>query len=35
MQRIGSVIGKRVMVVGQGPIGLCFTDLLAQGRTTR
>jgi threonine dehydrogenase-like Zn-dependent dehydrogenase len=30
MQRIGSVIGKRVVVVGQGPIGLCFTDLLVR-----
>jgi threonine dehydrogenase-like Zn-dependent dehydrogenase len=30
MQRIGSVLGKRVVVVGQGPIGLCFTDLLVR-----
>jgi threonine dehydrogenase-like Zn-dependent dehydrogenase len=30
MQRIGSVIGKRVVVVGQGPVGLCSTDLLVR-----
>ncbi len=27
MKRLGSVLGKRVAVVGQGPIGLAFTDL--------
>ena len=27
VHRIGSVLGKRVVVVGAGPIGLCFTDL--------
>ena len=30
MQQIGSVLGKRVAVVGAGPIGLCFTDLLVR-----
>ena len=30
MHRIGSVLGKRVVVVGAGPIGLCFTDLLVR-----
>lgn len=30
MRRIGDVQGKRVVVVGAGPIGLCFTDLLAR-----
>jgi threonine dehydrogenase-like Zn-dependent dehydrogenase len=30
MHRLGSVLGKRVVVVGAGPIGLCFTDLLAR-----
>src|SRR5207253_3136429 len=30
MKRIGSVLGKRVVVVGQGPIGLAFTDLLVR-----
>ena len=28
LQRAGSVLGKRVVVIGQGPIGLIFTDLL-------
>ncbi|MBV9134803.1 MAG: zinc-binding dehydrogenase [Chloroflexi bacterium] len=30
VDRLGSVMGKRVVVVGAGPIGLCFTDLLAR-----
>jgi L-iditol 2-dehydrogenase len=30
LDRIGSVLGKRVVVVGAGPIGLCFTDLLVR-----
>jgi len=29
-QQIGSVLGSRVVVLGQGPIGLTFTDLLAR-----
>lgn len=31
VQQIGSILGKRVAVFGQGPIGLSFTDLLARG----
>jgi L-iditol 2-dehydrogenase len=31
VERIGSLIGKRAVVVGAGPIGLCFTDLLVRG----
>ncbi len=30
LQRAGSVLGKRVAVLGQGPIGLIFTDLLVR-----
>jgi threonine dehydrogenase-like Zn-dependent dehydrogenase len=30
VHRIGSVLGKRVVVVGAGPIGLCFTDLVVR-----
>src|SRR5205085_3850230 len=30
LQQIGSVLGKRVVVLGQGPIGLVFSDLLAR-----
>jgi threonine dehydrogenase-like Zn-dependent dehydrogenase len=34
VQKLGSVLGQRVVVLGQGPIGLVFTDLLArQGAT--
>lgn len=29
-QQIGSVLGSRVVVIGQGPIGVTFTDLLAR-----
>jgi L-iditol 2-dehydrogenase len=31
LQRAGSVYGKRAVVLGQGPIGLIFTDLLVRG----
>ena len=31
VQEMGAVLGKRVVVLGQGPIGLSFTDLLARG----
>ncbi len=31
VQQIGSILGKRVVVLGQGPIGLSFTDFLARG----
>jgi L-iditol 2-dehydrogenase len=30
-QQIGAILGQRVLVIGQGPIGLNFTDLLARG----
>ncbi len=30
LQRAGNVLGKRVVVLGQGPIGLLFTDLLVR-----
>ena len=31
VQQIGSILGKRAVVFGQGPIGLSFTDFLARG----
>jgi S-(hydroxymethyl)mycothiol dehydrogenase len=31
VQQIGSILGKRVVIFGQGPIGLSFTDFLARG----
>ena len=30
MQQMGSVLGQRVVVLGQGPIGVMFTDLLSR-----
>ena len=30
-QQIGTILGQRVLVIGQGPIGLNFTDLLVRG----
>lgn len=30
-QQIGTLLGQRVVVIGQGPIGLNFTDLIARG----
>jgi len=30
VDRIGSVLGRRVVVVGAGPIGLCFADLMVR-----
>ena len=30
-QQIGTILGKRAVVFGQGPIGLTFTDFLARG----
>jgi L-iditol 2-dehydrogenase len=30
VQQMGSMLGKRVVVLGQGPIGLSFTDLLVR-----
>ena len=35
VDRLGSVLGKRIVVVGAGPIGLCFTDLLVRGGATQ
>ncbi len=31
LQRLGSVLGKRVVILGQGPIGLIFTELVSKG----
>ena len=33
VQKMGSVLGKTVVVLGQGPIGLTFTDLIARALT--
>jgi threonine dehydrogenase-like Zn-dependent dehydrogenase len=30
VQQAGSVLGQRVVILGQGPIGLAFTDLIAR-----
>jgi threonine dehydrogenase-like Zn-dependent dehydrogenase len=30
-QRMGSVLGKKVAILGQGPIGLSFTEMMARG----
>lgn len=30
-QRMGSVLGKRIAILGQGPIGLSFTEMMARG----
>jgi threonine dehydrogenase-like Zn-dependent dehydrogenase len=30
-QQIGTILGKRVVIFGQGPIGLSFTDFVARG----
>jgi threonine dehydrogenase-like Zn-dependent dehydrogenase len=35
VDRLGSVLGKSVVVVGAGPIGLCFTDLLVRAGASR
>jgi threonine dehydrogenase-like Zn-dependent dehydrogenase len=35
VDRIGSVLGKCVVVVGAGPIGLCFADLLVRAGATQ
>jgi threonine dehydrogenase-like Zn-dependent dehydrogenase len=35
VERLGSVLGKTVVVVGAGPIGLCFTDLLVRAGASR
>jgi L-iditol 2-dehydrogenase len=35
VQKMGSVLGKTVVVLGQGPIGLSFTDFLVKGGATQ
>jgi alcohol dehydrogenase len=35
VQQIGAILGQRVVVIGQGPIGLNFTDLLVRGGATQ
>jgi threonine dehydrogenase-like Zn-dependent dehydrogenase len=30
-QQIGTILGQRVVILGQGPIGLSFTDFVARG----
>jgi L-iditol 2-dehydrogenase len=35
VQQMGSVLGRRVVVLGQGPIGLVFTELLARAGATQ
>ena len=31
VQKLGSVLGKKVVILGQGPIGLSFTEFMARG----
>src|SRR5439155_13409978 len=31
VQQVGSILGKTAVVIGQGPIGLNFTDFLVRG----
>jgi len=31
VRKLGSMLGKKVVILGQGPIGLGFTELLSQG----
>jgi len=31
VRKLGSVLGKRVVILGQGPIGLGFTEFMSQG----
>jgi threonine dehydrogenase-like Zn-dependent dehydrogenase len=31
VQQIGTILGKRVVILGQGPIGLSFTDFIVRG----
>jgi L-iditol 2-dehydrogenase len=35
VQKLGSVLGKRVVILGQGPIGLSFTELLSRAGATQ
>jgi len=35
VQQMGSVLGKKVAILGQGPIGLAFTDLVSRAGASR
>ena len=35
VQKMGSVLGRSVVILGQGPIGLSFTDLLARAGASK
>jgi threonine dehydrogenase-like Zn-dependent dehydrogenase len=35
VQKLGSVLGKKVVILGQGPIGLGITDFLSSGGATQ
>jgi len=35
VQKLGSVLGKKVVILGQGPIGLGFTDFLSRAGATQ
>ncbi|HLF80121.1 MAG TPA: zinc-binding dehydrogenase [Dehalococcoidia bacterium] len=35
VQKLGSVVGKSVVIVGQGPIGMGFTELLSRAGTSQ
>jgi 2-desacetyl-2-hydroxyethyl bacteriochlorophyllide A dehydrogenase len=35
VQKLGSVLGKKVVILGQGPIGLSFTELISRAGATR
>ena len=35
VQQMGTILGKRVVVLGQGPIGVMFTDLLVRAGATQ
>jgi 2-desacetyl-2-hydroxyethyl bacteriochlorophyllide A dehydrogenase len=35
VQKLGSVLGKRVVILGQGPIGLSFTEFMSRAGATQ
>jgi L-iditol 2-dehydrogenase len=35
VQKLGSVLGKKVVILGQGPIGLSFTEFMSKGGATQ
>src|SRR5687767_1186098 len=35
VQKLGSVLGKKVVILGQGPIGLSFTELVSRAGATQ